>query len=209
MKFILVPAAFEVVNGTIRNDKCTAKIYQPNPTQHVNVAGMSYPVISSGIQSQDLFVYDPMDAYREWYLPDDHKYKNFMFIGQNDIIMKTWDQFEISDWINNNCQSFALVQKTHNMWSFTFALFSDFTLFSMWWKDLVKQHSMKIDLTALELTTFQAEAQISEWCKENLRGAWKLQREYDTLQSWVKDEHDAVLFRLRWSDSSYAKRLDF
>lgn len=197
MKFVIVPPPFQMIDGRITSNRCSAQIVNTSPQAHVFVNNTVYPVItnSASVPSTQSFIYDPMPDYAEWYGIDFFSCSK-MYLTPEDIGNKLWSQREFTDWINANCNSEVLVQRNQSMWTLAFMDGMDYQACFTWYNGLVKKHKFNVKVPA-DITMYQFGKDIQEWCLQHCT-VYKVISGYDGLQVFVKDDEEAVMFKLTW-----------
>lgn len=211
---ILVPSAFHIHNGIINSPtisadistKTTAEIYvNGSPASaHLNSAGVPerWTVVTNQMHGNSSgFVYDPMHEHLEWY--GFQVTTNELSFDSYSIKRCFWSFQEFTKELEYWSTDITLVQKIGNgAWRVRFKSNDDY----QYWKNRslrAKNHSFhigNIDRDTDTADVMALHAEILSWCKANLVGQYQIDSRGRAIDACVKDDNDAVLFKLRWID---------
>jgi flagellar basal body rod protein FlgC len=212
---ILVPSPFHINSGTAHSPVMSADITTKQVSQiyvngypathHTNTAGASecWTITNTAIpSSSSSFMYDPMHEHTDWYgFPS---YTNMDLIyDSHDIKNCFWSFSDFTAELEESSTDTILVQKaTNSSWKLRFKAQADF---QYWLKRQHKRKPHTFRLGEISQDTDQADViakhmEIKTWCKENLVGPYEHDSRGKTLDVCIKNDNDAVLFKLRWLD---------
>lgn len=197
-KFVLVPPTFMVHDGKMTLNYSSVDLVNKNEIMFVNINGTNHQVIrNNNYSTPGSLVYDPMNDHLEWYGLIAYATPR-IYVTPEDINHKLWSQRELLNWINENLEDEVLVQRNPSMWVLACVNQNDFQKFNKWWNSLVKKHNFCVK-TNPEVTPYQLDEQVTQWCKENCT-VYKVVRNYDSVVVYIKDDEEAVQFKLTWMD---------
>lgn len=174
-------------------------------SMHTNSAGVpeNWSIINQPMSSStNGFVYDPMYEHTEWYgFP---QYSNMDLNFDSYAIKRCfWAFSEFTAELEEKSTDITLVQKIdHSSWRVRFKAQQDY----QYWQQRQmrgKKHQIEvghIDKDADMADVMALHNEIRSWCKTNLVGQHELDSRGRSILAHIKDDNDAVLFKLRWMD---------
>lgn len=202
MNLVMVPPPFTVTNGSVMGNGNSAKIYNPDPDVIVYGGGArdehSFGKVQS-LSTYDTFHYDPMPDYKDWYgFPQLCHYTNFDEVSINS---KMWDRSELNQWLSENIHDTILVQKIWPYWMICFKTEAEYESFMSWWEWKVKEEQMFIPVPLeYQGRNYEFLRELKSWCELNLTDQYELVNFSDRIKCAIRDQQEAVMFRLRWSE---------
>lgn len=194
MKIVLVPPAWDLIEGTLS----TTTSYADFNLVAVNPHSGS-PAINRN------FVYDPMRDYLAWYTGKDHfldQWNHEVLITEQTSKSKLWDQNELITYLEQTPGELVLAQRKNNGWLLLFISPNDKQQFTEnWWATKQRRHTMYLAVDDSETDTVSLEAKVHSWCKNNLKGDWGTEHHYKSLKLCVRDDDEAVLAKLTFGAS--------
>jgi hypothetical protein len=211
---ILVPSSFHIHNNVIQSPTVTADI-STKTTAEIFVNGVPatgrinskghperWTVTTHQMNEHNTgFVYDPMHEHLEWYgiisSTNEMSFDSYM------IKRCFWSFKEFTTELEKRSTDVTLVQKIANgAWRVRFKSDDDYS----YWRTRTfssKSHQFHIGNINLDTDTADVMAlhnEMRSWCKTNLVGQYELDSRGRSINAFVKEDNDAVLFKLRWID---------
>jgi hypothetical protein len=174
-------------------------------TMHTNSAGVPehWTIINQPMSSSASgFVYDPMHEHTEWYgFP---QYSNLELTFDSYTIKRCfWAFSEFTTELEEMSTDITLVQKgANNTWRVRFKSQQDY---QYWQQRQMRGKKHQIEVGCIDKDSDMADVmalhnEIRSWCKANLVGQHELDSRGRSILAHIKDDNDAVLFKLRWMD---------
>lgn len=172
---------------------------------HVNSAGVpeQWTIVNTPMSnSSSAFVYDPMHEHTEWYgFP---AYSNYDLSFDHYTIKKCfWAFSDFTKELEEMSTDVTLVQKgANNTWRVRFKAQADY---QYWQQRQYKGKNHQIEVSNIDRDTDMADVmalhnEIRSWCKANLTDIHELDSRGRSIVAHIKNDNDAVLFKLRWMD---------